>query len=104
DPGKGFVAATQLLSAAPGVTYEASAMAQQQSGNPPKLVLELLDGNHSQLARVDALAPNSSSFAAFMTTAIVAPAGTKFVRVSVRTPGKGGSRYLIDEVFLEAVL
>ncbi|MGH2739010.1 MAG: CAP domain-containing protein [Actinomycetota bacterium] len=104
DPGKGFVAATQLLSAAPGVTYEASAMAQRQSGNPPTLVLELLSGSFSRLGRAVAPAPSSNVFAVWMTVGIVAPAGTEFVRISIRTPGKGGSRYLIDEVFLEAVL
>lgn len=104
DAGKGYVTATQVLSAAPGVTYEASAMGRSQSGKPPTLVVELLDGNYSRLSKAAAPAPNSNSFTVFMTTAIVAPTGTKFVRISFRTPGKGGSRYLVDEAFLAATL
>lgn len=104
DPTPGAAAATQLLRAAPRVSYTAQAQARRVSGPSPQLLyLDFLDGAYRRIAVFTAKAEASTAWHRVSASA-PSPAATRYLRVILYGGAKDGVRsaYDWDQVLVRA--
>ena len=96
DPDPGNTAVTQVVKAAAGVNYRASAMARKNSGATSQILyLDFLDASFARIRAVTASGGTSTTFAQVKAEE-VAPAGTRYVRVILWGSGSAGHRSTFD--------